>query len=138
MLVIKEKHKTKAKKGYKMSLTKEQLKHFKDKLLKMRNHLQRSMESAHEQVKSDETHKGYSQHQADEGTDDFDQMVTLGVSERESKLLQQVVRALEKVEEGSYGICDMTSEEIPLKRLEAIPYAVVTIQVQERLEKGKM
>ncbi len=43
---------------------------------------------------------------------------------------------LEKIEEGTYGICDLSQEEIPLKRLDAIPYATMTVKTQEKFEKG--
>ena len=42
----------------------------------------------------------------------------------------------EKIEEGTYGICDITGEEIPLARLEAVPYATMTVKAQEKFEKG--
>ncbi|MBI3236584.1 MAG: TraR/DksA family transcriptional regulator, partial [Chlamydiales bacterium] len=37
---------------------------------------------------------------------------------------------------GTYGVCDITEEEIPLPRLEAIPYATMTVKAQEKFEKG--
>ena len=40
------------------------------------------------------------------------------------------------MEEGTYGVCDVTGEEIPVKRLEAVPYATMTVQAQEKYEKG--
>ena len=49
---------------------------------------------------------------------------------------RQIDRALEKIEEGTYGVCDISGEEIPLKRLEAIPYAAMTVAAQEKMEKG--
>jgi DnaK suppressor protein len=60
----------------------------------------------------------------------------LEVTSKERDLLRQIDRALEKIEEGTYGICDLTEEEIFLKRLEAIPYATMTVKAQEQFEKG--
>ena len=40
------------------------------------------------------------------------------------------------MDEGTYGLDDITGEEIPIKRLEAIPYACMTVQSQEKFEKG--
>lgn len=54
------------------------------------------------------------------------------VGEKSEKRLEDVNRALEKIEEGMYGICDDTGEEIPKGRLEAMPEAVVTVEAQER------
>lgn len=51
--------------------------------------------------------------------------------------LKDVNRALEKIEEGSYGICDATGEAIPRERLEAIPEAIYTIEAQKRRERER-
>lgn len=88
------------------------------------------------EVKTPEESKGYSQHQADEGTDDFDRNISLQVSDEEFKIIRQIDRALEKIEENTYGVCDISGEEIPLARLEAIPYATMTVKAQEQFEKG--
>jgi DnaK suppressor protein len=50
--------------------------------------------------------------------------------------LRHIERALEKIEENTYGICDITGQEIPLARLEAVPYATMTVKAQDQLEKG--
>ncbi len=89
-----------------------------------------------EEVKTPEEAKGYSQHQADEGTDDFNRSISLQVSDEEFKILRQIDRALEKIDENTYGVCDISGEEIPLPRLEAIPYATMTVKAQDMLEKG--
>jgi DnaK suppressor protein len=48
--------------------------------------------------------------------------------------LQYVERALQKIEEGTYGICDDTGEPIPRGRLEAMPEAIYTVEAQQRRE----
>lgn len=50
------------------------------------------------------------------------------------KTLDRVERALEKIEVGTYGICDMTGEQIDPERLEAIPWATYTLEAEQRLE----
>ena len=47
-----------------------------------------------------------------------------------------VLNALKKIEEGSYGICEACEEEIPVKRLKAIPDARYCITCQAELEKA--
>ena len=79
---------------------------------------------------------GYSQHHADQGTDDFDRKISLEVTSQEFSILRQIERALEKINEGSYGICDISGEEIPKARLDAMPYATTTVKAQEKLERG--
>ena len=53
------------------------------------------------------------------------------------KRLESVDRALQKIEEGTYGICDDTGEPIPRGRLEAIPEANYTVEAQQRRERER-
>ncbi len=109
---------------------------FKKRLEELRAQMTLLVKGATEEVKTDQKSKGYSQHQADEGTDDFDRTINLEVTNKEFSILRQIERALEKIDEDTYGVCDITGEEIPLKRLEAVPYATMTVQAQEKFEKG--
>ena len=117
-------------------MKKNELEKFKKKLISLQAHLGGMLRGTAEEVKSSADTKGYSQHQADEGTDDFNKVISLELSNKEQILLRQVERALEKIDDETYGICDITGEKIPLKRLEAIPYANMTVQAQERMERG--
>lgn len=119
-----------------MPLKKEEIAQFKKRLEEMRNQLTHSLKGSTEEVKKPDEATGYSQHQADQGTDDFDRTISLEVTAREYGILRQIERALEKIEENTYGICDVTQEEIPIKRLEAVPYATMTVKAQEKMEKG--
>lgn len=119
-----------------MALTHEQVHTFKQKLEAIRRSITNTIRETTEDVKNLDQAKGYSQHQADEGTDDFGRTVNLEISNRESLVLRQVERALEKIDEGTYGLCDISGKEIPIKRLEAIPYATMTVESQEKFEKG--
>lgn len=119
-----------------MSLSQDQISYFKNRLEELKAQISQMVRGANESVKTTEEGKGYSQHQADEGTDDFVRNISLEVSDKEFKVLRQIERALEKIDESTYGICDLTEEEIPLARLEAIPYATMTVKAQEKFEKG--
>lgn len=119
-----------------MTLKKAEIEKFKKRLEEMRAQMTHLLRESSEDVKSVEEAKGYSQHQADEGTDDFNRTISLEVSSKELDILRQIERALEKIADGTYGICDITGEEIPLPRLEAIPYATMTVKAQEKFEKG--
>ncbi len=59
------------------------------------------------------------------------------VEQTMEKRLEAVERALQKVEEGTYGICDDTGEAIPKGRLEAMPEAIYTVEVQQRRERER-
>jgi len=119
-----------------MSLKGIEIEDFKEKLLELRKKITGAINEAKEEVKELDESKGYSQHQADEGTDDFGKTINMEVSNKEYLILKQIDRALEKIEEGTYGICDITKKEIPKARLQAIPYATMTVEAQEKLEKG--
>jgi len=119
-----------------MSLKKNEVAYFKKRLEEMRSQVVRALEGTKKEVTEPDMSKGYSQHSADEGTDDFVKNINLQVTNKEFGLLRQIDRALEKIEEGNYGVCDITGDEIPIKRLEAIPYATMTVQAQEKFEKG--
>lgn len=119
-----------------MPLKKNEIATFKKRLEEMRQHILRALEGSKKEVTLPDEAKGYSQHSADEGTDDFVRNINLEVTNKGFGLLRQIERALEKIEEGTYGICDISGEEIPLKRLEAVPYATMTVKAQEKFEKG--
>lgn len=119
-----------------MALKKADITKFKKRLEEMRSHLTHSLKGSTEEVKKTDDSTGYSQHQADQGTDDFDRTISLEVTSREYSLLKLIDRALEKIDEGTYGICDVTGDDIPLPRLEAVPYATMTVKAQEQVEKG--
>ncbi len=119
-----------------MSLKKADIAKFKKRLEDMKKQMTQLVRGAAEEVKSSEESKGYSQHQADEGTDDFNSTISLEVTNKEFSILRQIDRALEKIEDGSYGKCDITGDDIPMPRLEAIPYATMTVKAQEKFEKG--
>jgi len=121
-----------------MALRKIQLEDFKQRLKELRAHILNNIRGTVEDVKVSEDSRGFSQHQADEGTDDFGRTINFELGNTERKVLKQVDRALEKLREKSYGVCDMTGKSIPLKRLEAIPYANITVEAQEKIEKGLM
>lgn len=119
-----------------MALTKEQIEHFRKELQKLRREHNQTFKGTLSDVKTPDEGRGASQHHADEGTDDFGRIISIEVTSKELGVLKQIDRALEKIDEGTYGICDISEEEIPLKRLEAIPYATMTRDSQQKLEKG--
>lgn len=119
-----------------MALKKSDIAKFKKRLEEMHSQLTQSLKGSTAEVKKPDEATGYSQHQADQGTDDFDRTISLEVTSREYGILRQIERALEKIDENTYGICDISGDEIPLARLEAVPYATMTVKSQEQLEKG--
>lgn len=70
----------------------------------------------------------------DRATQESEFGLELRTRDRERKLLRKINAALARIEEGSYGYCDETGEEIGLKRLEARPVATLCVEAQERRE----
>ncbi len=57
------------------------------------------------------------------------------LAELESRELAQIEKALERMEEGTYGICEVTGKPIPMARLQALPYTTVRVEAQRELER---
>ncbi len=70
----------------------------------------------------------------DRATQESEFGLELRTRDRERKLLRKIDAALVRIEEGTYGYCDETGEEIGLKRLEARPVATLSVEAQERRE----
>jgi len=62
------------------------------------------------------------------------QNFTLRIRDRERKLIAKVKEALERIDEGSFGICEDCEEEIPKKRLEARPVTTLCVACKTRAE----
>ena len=67
----------------------------------------------------------------------FDRELDASVGEGIERRLGEVDRALQKIEEGSYGVCEDTGEEIPRGRLEAVPEAIRTVEAQQSFERER-
>ena len=70
----------------------------------------------------------------DRATQESEFGLELRTRDRERKLLRKIDSALARIDDGSYGFCDETGEEIGLKRLEARPVATLCVEAQERRE----
>lgn len=73
-------------------------------------------------------------HMADVGSDNFEQEFTLTLMATEEDTLTLVEGALERIEEGTYGICTECGARIPKARLNAIPYSPFCIRCASELE----
>ena len=67
----------------------------------------------------------------------FDREMDASVGEQIERRLGEIERALQKMEEGTYGVCDDTGEKIPKGRLEAVPEAIRTVEAQQRFERER-
>lgn len=76
----------------------------------------------------------FGMHQADAGSDSYDRDFALNLLSQEQDALYEIEEAIKRVENGTYGICEMSGERIPQARLEALPFARFTVTCQEQLE----
>lgn len=75
-------------------------------------------------------------HMADIGSDNFEQEFALGLMDSERKVIHEIDDALQRIEDGSYGICENTDQPIPKARLKAQPWAKYCVEYARKLEKG--
>ncbi len=75
-------------------------------------------------------------HMADMGSDTFEQDNTILLMNSEGETLTMVESALERVEEGSYGICLECQSKIPKTRLKALPYTPHCVKCASELEEN--
>ncbi len=72
---------------------------------------------------------------ADRASSETDRSIELRARDRQRKLINKIVSALKRIDDGSYGYCEDTGEPIGLKRLDARPIATLSIEAQERHER---
>jgi len=74
---------------------------------------------------------------SDQGTDTFDREFALNQLSSEQDVLFEIDEAIRRLENGSYGICEMSGDPINIERLQALPYVRYTITAQSEIEKGR-
>lgn len=74
---------------------------------------------------------------ADAGTATFDRERDLSIRNNINDLIDQVTRALEKVDEGTYGICEHCGRPINAARLAALPHALLCMDCKRRDERAR-
>ena len=74
----------------------------------------------------------HDQHQADLGTETFEREKDFSLLEQLEAELDELDRALSRLEDGTYGVCEACGEPIPAERLEAVPAARFCVKDQAR------
>ena len=73
---------------------------------------------------------------AEVGTENFERETALNIASGETQRLREVSEALQRIQGGSYGICEGCEKEIPRKRLEVFPAARYCVECQGKLERN--
>ena len=86
----------------------------------------------------DGANSAFGMHQADAGSDAYDRDFALSLLGKEQDALYEINEALKRIEQGVYGICEMSAAKISQERLEALPFTRYTVVCQERIERQQM
>jgi len=79
---------------------------------------------------------GFGMHTGDAGSDAYDRDFALSLLSQERDSLFEIDAALKKIQDGAYGLCELSGKPIPHARLEALPFARYTVECQADLEKN--
>ncbi len=109
----------------------EQLEYFRRKLLIWRQELIEESQQTIENLRDEVRDVG---DEAERATRETENSLELRTRDRYRKLIAKIDKALRRIEEGRYGFCEETDEEIGLERLEARPIATMCLDAQERWE----
>jgi RNA polymerase-binding transcription factor DksA len=128
-------HKPKANKNLKLTpfLTKQ-----RQRLLELKDTLLDAMRGvARDNLHSGSDTSAFGMHQADAGSDAYDRDFALSMLSKEQGSLYEIDEALKRVEDGTYGVCDLCQKPIKHERLEALPFTRYTVDCQASLEKNQ-
>ena len=106
--------------------------YFRRKLLRWKDEL---LEESNETIQHLKQESLQEADLSDRATLEADRSLELRTRDRERKLISKIDAALQRIQDGSYGYCEETSEPISLRRLEARPIATLSIEAQERHER---
>ena len=73
-------------------------------------------------------------HMADVGTDNYERDIMIELIQNGEEGVRNIDTALEKIEEGAFGVCELCAKKINKERLKAVPYAKLCIDCQREEE----
>ena len=112
-------------------MNKDQLEHFRQLLLAWKRELMEEVDRTMLHMKDDAANFPDPN---DRATQESEFGLELRTRDRERKLLKKIDSALARIDDGNYGYCEETGDEIGLRRLEARPVATLCVEAQERRE----
>ena len=112
-------------------MSKGQLEHFRQILLAWKRELMEEVDRTMLHMKDDAANFPDPN---DRATQESEFGLELRTRDRERKLLKKIDSALARIDDGTYGYCEETGDEIGLRRLEARPVATLCVEAQERRE----
>ena len=116
---------------------KKELAKFKTIILVKRNTVEKELESSREKadevLKNNSVNAIYSSHMADAGTDQQEMEKNYYMMDRENKFLQYLNRALEMIQDGTFGICVTCGQLISKERLLEVPHTTSCFECKTKV-----
>ncbi|MGE7953616.1 TraR/DksA C4-type zinc finger protein [Lysinibacillus xylanilyticus] len=108
---------------------------------KLKQQLEQELQEIEKQLEESERPQAtelsnYDNHPADNASDLTDQLTDMAIDEHRGDNAEEIKRALQAMEDGTYGKCAVCGEEIPIGRLEAMPKALTCVEHAEQREDG--
>ena len=121
----------------KAKMSKKELDHYRAILLKKRAELLGDIDNMEDGAlrQSSGSLSNMPQHMADQGSDTFEQSMSLSLVDVDRNLIREIDDALKRIMDGSYGVCLHTGRRIPADRLEQVPWTKYTIEAARELER---
>src|SRR5690554_5734438 len=113
----------------------EELEEFRELINKKREDATADIDMMREQIedaRENESDSAYSFHMADAGTDAMEREKLYHMIARQQKFVGYLDRALERIENGTYGVCRVTGKPIAKERLRAVPHTEISIEAKRQ------
>lgn len=120
-----------------MNIKKKDLMRFEKKLLAEKQKLLKQRGHTNELLKQPQREAGgeissYRTHIADQGGETYQREFASQLTSQESKVLIEIDEAIQRIQKGRFGICEMCQGKIPKARLEIIPYARFCVKCKQK------
>ena len=113
---------------------------FRKRLVEERKRVKEAIDYLHEEnpgsIQDEAQDSTADNHPADVATVTFDRELDYSLEENEERLLAAIDAALERIDEGTYGMCNTCGQPIGEERLEALPWTTQCIDCKRKEERG--
>lgn len=117
----------------------EELEHFKVRLLSLQEEVSEEVENLKKSIgelddNEDDVSSSLDHHPGDIGSEEQTKEYDYVQIERNLKKLKQINAALDRIDNGTYGVCEDTGKKISKERLEAVPYTRLSMEAQKKYD----
>ena len=111
---------------------------FRERLESERDRIAADVESTHDRILTNESpnveQATYGNHQADQATEVFEDEKAVALENHQRGILEEIERAIGRLDAGTFGVCEECGNKIAPARLEALPWAALCIDCQSKAE----